>query len=155
MISTPSLDLIAHRSGAEVFHARQWGLAWGEPEISELKLVASDSPRRRARLCMHPDQSDSHQEMLIVLAHDAIERAQRRTIGFDTKIALEGSAVLRYYAESGDLSRSVPLGPGQAMYVHTNCDLFHNLEVTSEWFVFLEILAGPFDSHTTEFAPWS
>jgi cupin fold WbuC family metalloprotein len=149
------LSRIAQRASAEVYHANHWGISWGLDVIDELKAAAQQSDRGRARLCLHPSPSDPHQEMLIVMSRAAIERAQRRTIGFDTKIVIEGRADLRYYDTEGMQTRVVELGGEHAMYVHTRSDEFHSLLVTSDWFVFLEVLNGPFDSNTTEFAPWS
>lgn len=151
----PRLLSISQRTASDVFHANHWGLVWGNEVIDELKEVASRSERSRSRLCLHPSQGDRHQEMLIVMSRDAIERPQRRTIGFDTKIVLEGRAVLHYFASDRSIMRSVELGGEHARYVHTRGDEFHSLLISSDWFVFLEILEGPFDSNTTEFAPWS
>jgi len=153
--SPQTLSSISRRTSADVFHAIRWGLDWGPDVVAELKDVATQSDRSRARLCLHPSPEDRHQEMLIVMARTAIERPQRRTIGFDTKIVLEGRAVLRYYAPDGTPTRSVELGGEHARYVHTRSDEFHSLLISSDWFVFLEVLEGPFDSHTTEFAPWA
>ena len=130
-------------------------MAWGEEVITALKEVAAASSRLRARLCMHPEKSSPYQEMLIVMAHGVDERPQRRTTGFDTKIALEGSADLEYFLPEGDPSRTVRLGSDAALYVHTLSDEYHRLRVRTEWFVFLEIVLGPFDDSTTEFATWS
>ena len=104
---------------------------------------------------MHPSPDDSHQEMLIVMAQSAVERPQRRTTGFDTKIVMEGIATLRYFSDQGGLIRSVDLGGNGALYVHTNGTEFHSLSIRSPWFVFIEVLQGPFNSTTTEFAPWA
>ena len=153
-IATPHLDLIARRTSPEVFHANEWGISWGREVVDELKDVAASSERARARLCLHPAPDDLHQEMLIVMADTAVERAQRRTIGFDTKVVIEGNATLRYYTPTGDLTRSVKLGRDQATYIHSRSTEYHSLLVESDWFVFLEILQGPFDNETTKFAPW-
>ena len=153
-IATPHLDLIARRTSQDVFHANEWGITWGKEVVDELKDVAASSERARARLCLHPAPDDLHQEMLIVMADTAVERAQRRTIGFDTKVVIEGNATLRYYTPTGDLTRSVKLGRDQATYIHSRSTEYHSLLVESDWFVFLEILQGPFDNETTEFAPW-
>ena len=150
-----SLLSVSTQTLPEVFHAHHWGLRWGVELIDELKEVAARSERKRARLCLHPSPSDPHQEMLIVMAKSAVELPQRRTTGFDTKIVLEGRAVLRYFKSEHEMSRSIELGGEHATYVHTRSDEFHSLLISSDWFVFLEILQGPFDSGTTEIAPWS
>ena len=152
--STQLLDAIARRTSTEVFHANEWGVSWGDEIIKELKEVALSSDRSRSRLCLHPDPSEVHQEMLIVMARSAVELPQRRTIGFDTKVVIEGQATLRYYSPAGDLTRSVGLGGEASLYVHTASNEYHSLLVESDWFVFLEILNGPFDASTTELATW-
>jgi cupin fold WbuC family metalloprotein len=103
---------------------------------------------------MHPSPEDPHQEMLIVLTNESIERPQRRTTGFDTKVVIEGRASLHYYALDGKLSRTEKLGYPESLYVHTSTEEYHALKVETDFFVFLEILKGPFDSSTTEFASW-
>jgi cupin fold WbuC family metalloprotein len=148
------LDAIARRTSTEVFHANEWGVSWGGEIIEELKQVALSSARSRSRLCLHPRPTDVHQEMLIVMARSAVELPQRRTLGFDTKVVIEGQAALRYYSPAGDLTRSVGLGGDASMYVHTASNEYHSLMVESDWFVFLEILNGPFDASTTELATW-
>jgi cupin fold WbuC family metalloprotein len=151
-----SSDLLrlANQTSVGVFHAKQWGLTFGSEIIQELKLAALNNPRSRARLCMHPNQSDVHQEMLIVMHKSAIEKPQRRTIGFDTKLVFEGNAEFIYYDEVGRERRRIFLSQDGLRYVHTNSFEYHSLKVLSEWFVFLEVLKGPFSEGTTEFAPW-
>ena len=150
-----SLKSFAQETMTGVYHANEWGVSWGAQVVAELKEVAQHNERRRARLCLHPSPTDTHQEMLIVMASDAIEHPQRRSTGFDTKIALEGKADLQFYSNDGKRTRSVSLGEGLSTYVHTCTDEFHSLRILSDWFVFLEILRGPFDAQTTEFASWS
>ena len=150
----PYLDLIAHQTSTEVFHANEWGVSWGREIIEELKEIAQSNVRSRARLCLHPNHDDQHQEMLIVMARSTIEVPHRRTIGFDSKVVIEGQAKLRYYSADGDLLRSVSLGDDSSRYVHTVGTEYHSLLAESDWFVFLEILQGPFDTHTTEWASW-
>ena len=151
----PALAEIAQRTDDGVFHANAWGISWGCDVIGALKTVAAENPRSRSRLCLHPSPDAEHQEMLIVMHRDAVEIPQRRTIGFDTKIAIEGAARLDYFNDEGNCVRSVPLNTGRSIYVHTCSDEFHALSVETEWFVFLEVLAGPFNAATTEYAPWS
>jgi cupin fold WbuC family metalloprotein len=151
-----SSDLLrlANQTSVGVFHAKQWGLTFGSEIIQELKLAALNNPRSRARLCLHPNQNDVHQEMLIVMHESAIEKPQRRTIGFDTKVVFEGNAEFIYYDDIGRELRRIFLSEDGLRYVHTNTSEFHSLKILSEWFVFLEVLKGPFSEGDTEFAPW-
>lgn len=148
------LATIAFPTQANVFHAKTWGLTLGSETIEALKLVAQRHESGRARLCLHPSVEDLHQEMLIVMSLSAKEVPQRRRNGFDTKLILEGSANMNFFSVSGDLLRTICLSSAEGFYHHTRSDEFHALEVVSEWFVFIEVLNGPFDSKTTEFATW-
>jgi cupin fold WbuC family metalloprotein len=149
---TPILNSIAIQKSPEVFHAKNWGLNWGDELLNELKFVALKSALKRARLCLHPDSNDIHQEMLIVMHRTAVELPQRRTNGFDTKIVLEGEAIFSYYTEIGEKIKELRLNRGTSCYLNTASTEFHNLKIISEWFVFLEFLEGPFTPNTTEFA---
>ena len=152
--NTPTLDSISTSTARGVYHCHQWGNVWGNSVIEELKTVAALNAAQSARLCLHPNTEDVHQEMLIVLSRAHRERPQRRKTGFDTKVVIEGRALLRYFGSDGQLSRLEKLGGPEILYVHTCTTEYHSLEVESEFFVFLEILKGPFDVSTTEFAPW-
>lgn len=149
---TKILDSIAIQTSEGVFHAKSWGMNWGDELIDELKLVAMVNPLYRSRLCLHPNINDPHQEMLIVMNKLAIERPQKRTIGFDTKVVISGKAKLNYFNERGDVVRTINLGKDFSRYVHTRSQDFHALEIISDWFVFLEILKGPFTDSTTKYA---
>jgi len=146
------LDKISKQTSEGVFHANTWGLNWGSDLIDELKIAALKNSRNRSRLCLHPSKNDLHQEMLIVMSKSAIEKPQRRTIGFDTKIVIEGEANLHYFNDEGDLLRIIELGQNKSHYVHTCNNDYHALEIVSDWFVFLEILRGPFSATATKFA---
>jgi cupin fold WbuC family metalloprotein len=146
------LEKYAIKKSSDVYHAKNWGISWGVDLIDELKTIALKSTRSRSRLCLHPYISDNHQEMLIVMHKKAIERPQKRTIGFDTKIVIEGEANLHYLNDEGDLLRIIELGRTKSHYVHTCTSEYHALEIVSDWFVFLEILKGPFTEKTTKFA---
>ena len=152
MHSTKILDSAAIQTSEGVFHAKSWGMNWGDELIEELMVAAMNTSRHRSRLCLHPDINDPHQEMLIVMNKLAIERPQKRTIGFDTKMVIAGEAKLHYYDDKGNVLRTTNLGKNFSIYSHTCSDEYHALEICSEWFVFLEILKGPFTSTTTEFA---
>jgi cupin fold WbuC family metalloprotein len=151
MTETPQLDEIAIRTAPEVFRARKWGIPWNKEIIDELKEVAIASPRRRSRLCLHPSPDEHHQEMLIVLQKGAIEIPQRRKNGFDSKIALEGRAIMRFFDERGKLMSKWVIDSGTNPYLHTRNLEYHCLEVVSAWFIFLEICEGPFLPGTTQF----
>ena len=150
--SNKILDKISKQTSEGVFHANTWGLNWGNEIIDELKSIALKSPRNRSRLCLHPDKNESHQEMLIVMHKSAVEKPQRRTIGFDSKIVIHGEADLNYFNDQGVISRTISLGQNKSLYVHTRSNEYHALDIVSDWFVFLEILNGPFTELTTIFA---
>ena len=150
-----TLDAIAYRESPEVFHAKSWGINWGSELIESLKLIAAQNPRQRSRLCLNPTPQDRHQEMLICLGANAVETPQRRTTGFDTKVVIDGEATFQYFTADGRKSREINLGESCQRYVNTCGDEYHALQSRTDWFVFLEICAGPFYPGVTQFAPWA
>lgn len=145
---------VAIETADGVFHARCWGLELGEEVLAELKVSALNSVRGSSRLCLHPRVDDDHQEMLIVYSRGFQEVPQRRTNGFDTKVVMEGSGTITYFDELGLPTRSLELGGSGSFYLHTRSNEYHSIYVDSEFFVFLEVLKGPFESGTTERAAW-
>lgn len=149
------LDQIARETEQSVYHAMTWGLGFGDEILSELKAVAAKSDRGAARLCLHPRPDEAHQEMLIVYRRGFEETPQRRNNGFDTKIVIQGSGIMSYYDSRGSRTRQVKLGGDGSFYLNTCTDEFHSIRVDSEFFIFLEIVKGPFSIGTTQFANWS
>jgi cupin fold WbuC family metalloprotein len=116
------------------------------------------SPRKRARLCTHPDSADSLHEMMICLAHGTYVRPHRHTGKSESFHIIEGELDVVLFADDGTIREVIHMRP-----FHTGCvffyrlmeNCFHTVLVNSPHVLFHETTNGPFDPADTEFAAWA
>lgn len=127
-------------------------------DIASLKQQALANPRRRIRVCKHPDTNDRLHEMLIVHTHGTYVRPHKHLNKSESVHIIEGEVEVVFLDESGAVTDVVRLGDfqsGREFYCRANWPLYHTLLVTSEFLVFHEITTGPFRREETVFAPWA
>jgi cupin fold WbuC family metalloprotein len=142
----------------EVYYTDRDFTSVGPEEIAFLKARAAETPRKRTRLCAHPDPGHTLHEMLIVHGRDAYVRPHRHHGKPESLHVIEGTASALLFAQDGRLGRRIPMGPpgsGAAFFYRVETAVYHSLVIDSEWFVFHEATSGPFDPAQTEWAPWS
>lgn len=142
----------------EVYYAPPGFVAVGDAEIDWLIARAATLPRRRSRLCLHKDPQAQVHDMLIVHHRSCYVRPHRHFSRSETLSVLRGTATAITFDEVGAVGQLVLLGPagsGCISLYRMPPQLFHGLVVDSEWLVFLETTAGPYDAQGSEFAPWS
>jgi cupin fold WbuC family metalloprotein len=139
----------------EVYYTADGVTLVGPEEIAFLKARAAETPRQRTRLCTHPAPDSGLHEMLIVHGRDAYVRPHRHLGKSESLHVMEGRATAILFDEGGTPRRRVPLGDGACRYYRIDDAVFHSLLIESDWFVFHEVTAGPFDPAKTEWASWS
>ena len=142
----------------EVLYGDKLFVSLGGPEIAMLKEIAASTPRRRARICTHPDASAAQQEMLIVMHGSGYVRPHRHFGKTETFLVLEGKVDALLFEEDGAVRSSVAMaapGNGRPFFYRMPERQFHGLIFRSEWLVFIETTKGPFDLLETEAAPWA
>ena len=126
--------------------------------IAELKRIAAQNPRLRSRLCTHPDPSSGLHEMLIVHHRDAYVRPHKHLGKPESFHVIEGTAQVIVFKDDGtirDVLEMAPYGHGKLCYYRMPDQVFHSILITSEWLVFHETTAGPFDPTRTAFPDWA
>ena len=120
--------------------------------IDELKKIAKAHHSKRARICFHNKLSDTVQEMLIVFAKD-IEMGfiKQRTAATLTYVVLEGQAELNQMKTDNITLDTIYLGSKnkQMSVCKIEADIFRQINVISDFFVFYEIAQGPFEDSDT------
>jgi len=139
----------------EIYYTATGFTVVGAAEIAFLKARAAETPRRRVRLCTHPDPAHPLHEMLIVHGRDAYVRPHRHHGKAESLHVIEGKATALLFDEAGAVTRSIALGAGGANYYRIEDATFHGLLIESAWFVFHETTGGPFDPSRTEWAAWA
>ncbi len=142
----------------EVIYTNRTFVVAGAEEVAMLKREAATTPRRRCRLCAHPDPSAAQQEMLIVMRGEGYVRPHRHRGKTETLTVLEGAADAVIFDEAGhvtEVARMAPYSEGGRFFYRMPEGTFHGLVFRSEWLVYLETTVGPFDPGRSEGAPWA
>jgi cupin fold WbuC family metalloprotein len=145
------------RTPEVIYTDRSLVLARSE-EVELLKREAATTPRRRCRLCAHPGPDAAQQDMLIVMHGDSYVRPHRHFGKSETLTVLEGEAEALIFDEAGEITqvlRMTPYGHGGVFFYRMPERVFHGLVFRTEWLVYLETTAGPFDPARSEGAPWA
>lgn len=142
----------------EVYYSDDAIVTVDDATIGELKRIAAGNPRLRSRLCTHPDPSSDLHEMLIVHHREAYVRPHKHLGKPESFHVIEGTAQAVIFEDDGrirDVLEMAPYGQGALCYYRMPEKVFHSLLITSEWLVFHETTAGPFDPSRTAFPDWA
>lgn len=142
----------------EVFYTSTPVATVGPDDIAFLKERAAANPRLRCRLCLHASPSAAQHEMLIVHHRDAYVRPHRHTSKSESLIVIEGDALAFTFDDAGEVASTIPLGPpggGATFSYYMPAGTWHGLAIRSEWLVFVEAAAGPFERSETIFPTWA
>ncbi|MGY3513806.1 WbuC family cupin fold metalloprotein [Bradyrhizobium lupini] len=142
----------------EVYYSDDAIVTADDATIAELKRIAAGNPRLRSRLCTHPDPSSGLHEMLIVHHCEAYVRPHKHFGKPESFHLIEGTAQVVIFEDDGrirDVLEMAPYGRGALCYYRMPEQVFHSILITSEWLVFHETTAGPFDPSRTAFPDWA
>jgi cupin fold WbuC family metalloprotein len=142
----------------EVYYSDDGLVTADDATIAELKRIAAANPRLRSRLCTHPDPSSGLHEMLIVHHRQAYVRPHKHLGKPESFHLMEGTARVVIFEDDGqirDVLEMAPFGQDKLCYYRMPDEVFHTILITSEWLVFHETTAGPFDPSHTAFPDWA
>jgi cupin fold WbuC family metalloprotein len=142
---------VLYTEGQSVVHA-------GQDLVEVLRDRAMQSPRKRCRLCAHPDVNAKQQEMLIVMHKSSYVQPHRHFGKTETFTVFEGEVDALIFDETGALAQSIPMGPfgsGRNFFYRMPEKVFHSMIFRTDWLVYLETTSGPFDKATSEGAAWA
>lgn len=125
-----------------------------EAGLARVRQAAAESPRRRARLCLHAGLSDQLHEMLIVLLRGTVIPIHRHPAKSECYHLLEGLLTLKIHHDAGGVIREIPLGgrdSGRPFLCRIAAGLWHSVEVESDEVVMHESTTGPFSPGDTEY----
>lgn len=115
--------------------------------IKRLKLAALDAPLRRARYCLHKNENDLVQEMVIAFCRDSAVPVHRHKGKSESFHVIEGEIDIIFYDDDGNPTHTVSLdatGEEKPFIYRLNCDLWHTVKPKTEFVVIHEITTGPF-----------
>lgn len=127
-------------------------------EIIRLKSLAKAAPLKRARLCLHKDESDPLQEMVIVLHRDSYIKPHRHKEKDESIHLISGSFYLFTFDALGRIAERVLMkqnGSGSYSLCRVRKNVWHTIVPLSKFVVFHELIRGPFRAaKAKELAPW-
>ena len=144
--------------GEGIFYTDQPLVVVDQAIIDFLKQAALSVPRRRARLCAHPDAEADQHDMLIVSHRNTYVAPHRHLKKSETFLVLEGLANVVLFDEQGGVTETIAMGPvgsGRPFFYRMPKGQFHSLMIDSELLVFVESTKGPFVPQETENASWA
>src|SRR5262245_57250372 len=127
-------------------------------DLGAITERAIRSPRKRARLCAHPDAADPLHEMLICLARGTYVRPHRHEGKSESFHVIEGELDVVLFRDDGTVRDVIPMGPyasGKAFFYRLTESCFHTVLVNTPHVLVHETTNGPFDPADTVFAPWA
>ena len=142
----------------EVFYSDHPVTTVGPAEIDFLKRAAADNPRRRARLCAHPDTKDALHEMMIVHMGGTYVRLHKHLGKSESFHLIEGALTVFLFSDEGRIVDKIELGAtgsGRSFFYRLSTPMFHTVLPETATVVFHEVTNGPFDPAEGVFAHWA
>lgn len=141
-----------------IFFDQQEIIEINQVQIEDLKNRATQSPRRRARLCLHHSHTDLVQEMVIAFCQDSYvppHRHQNKTESFHI---IEGELQVVFFDNDGSVTSRVYMArdsENNTFLYRLGKNIWHTVVPFTDFVVIHEISTGPFVEGTDEFAPWA
>jgi cupin fold WbuC family metalloprotein len=126
--------------------------------VAHLRTAAESSPKRRARLCAHPEPDAEQQDMLIVSHRETYVPPHRHLTKSETMLVIDGLAHALVFEDDGTLAETVPMGPltsGRTFFYRMPAMRFHGLSIETEFLTYFESTKGPFRKADSEDAIWA
>jgi cupin fold WbuC family metalloprotein len=146
------------RTSEEIIYAQGPVVSINHSDLAMLKRLADENPRKRVRICAHPDTDDALHEMVIVHKQGNYIPPHCHKGKSESFHIIEGKAEIILFTESGTPTQKLVMnarnGDGTIFY-RLQPNIYHTLIPVSEYVIFHEVTNGPFKREETEFATWA
>jgi len=126
-------------------------------KLEELKILAQKDPNKRARICLHKNDEEMVQEMIIAFCKDSYIRPHRHIDKSESYHIIEGRIEIIFYNDSGIEIDKVVLSDKMDehpfLFRISNSD-WHTVVPKSDFVIIHEVTKGPFNKNSSEFADW-
>ena len=126
-------------------------------KLEELKILAQKDPNKRARICLHKNDEEMVQEMIIAFCKDSYIRPHRHTDKSESYHIIEGRIEIIFYNDNGIEIDKVVLSDKRDehpfLFRVSNSD-WHTVVPKSDFVIIHEVTKGPFNKNSSEFADW-
>ena len=126
--------------------------------LAELRDIARNSPRGRARFCLHQNHEDPLQEMVIALHRSGYIPPHRQIGRAKSYLCLEGKLFVCFFDDAGSLVERLQLsaqGDNGPSIVRFPANRWHTVTALTEIAIYVEVVPGPYVPEETKFADWA
>lgn len=126
-------------------------------KLEELKILAQKDPNKRARICLHKNDEEMVQEMIIAFCKDSYIRPHRHIDKSESYHIIEGRIEIIFYNDNGieidKVILSDKMDEHPFLFRISNSD-WHTVVPKSDFVIIHEVTKGPFNKNSSEFADW-
>ena len=126
-------------------------------KLEELKILAQKDPNKRARICLHKDDGEMIQEMIIAFCKDSYIRPHRHIDKSESYHIIEGRIEIIFYNDNGIEIDKVVLGDKideHPFLFRISNSAWHTVVPKSDFVIIHEVTKGPFNKNSSEFPDW-
>ena len=126
-------------------------------KLEELKILAQNDPNKRARICLHKDDGEMIQEMIIAFCKDSYIRPHRHIDKSESYHIIEGRIEIIFYNDNGIEIDKVVLSDKideHPFFFRISNSAWHTVVPKSDFVIIHEVTKGPFNKNSSEFADW-
>ena len=141
----------AHETMPGVFHANTWGQPLGDNLLEQLIEEAKINANHKARLCIHPTSEEKLQVTYLAFKRPYADKIHKHPYRPEVVIPILGEARHTLYDSEGKVLVSRNLDGRKPVAVSTQAEIWHSIDVISEFFVMIEVGSGPFLPNSTTY----
>ena len=126
-------------------------------KLEELKILAQNDPNKRARICLHKDDGEMIQEMIIAFCKDSYVRPHRHIDKSESYHIIEGRIEIIFFNDNGIEIDKVVLSDKideHPFLFRISNSAWHTVVPKSDFVIIHEVTKGPFNKNSSEFADW-
>ena len=124
-------------------------------DIKLLKTKALESPLKRARICLHFNNTDTIQEMLIAFCKNSYIRPHRHIDKTESFHIIEGKGVVFFFDDDGNVIKYIYIDNSNTFIYKLSEPLWHTVIPITEFLVIHEVTTGPFIKDESTYAVWA
>ena len=126
-------------------------------KLEELKILAQKDPNKRARICLHKNDEEMVQEMIIAFCKDSYIRPHRHIDKSESYHIIEGRIEIIFYNDNGIEIDKVVLSDKideHPFLFRISNSAWHTVVPKSDFVIIHEVTKGPFNKNSSEFPDW-
>ena len=126
-------------------------------KLDELKILAQKDPNKRARICLHKNDEEMVQEMIIAFCKDSYIRPHRHIDKSESYHIIEGRIEIIFFNDNGIEIDKVVLSDKideHPFLFRISNSAWHTVVPKSDFVIIHEVTKGPFNKNSSEFADW-